>query len=459
MRQQAIGRGAQAPHADAPTQERVLAAGRRIEAALPARSRSPGAWLDETLMRLCSSDEHLRTALFRFIDVRPACHTRSELGEHLTALLSEETPTSGPGRAAAALARSVLTRPATALAAGAGVQRVARRFIVGSSLREAIASLAGLWRAGIASSIDLLGEDSVSEVEADSYAARCVETLRALAFATRAWPERSLLEGDSLGPLPRAHLSVKVTALTPAIRSDAPGRGIEDALERLRSILRCAREMHAHVHVDMESLDSRETVLGLTLEVLGEREFAEGPSAGVVVQAYLRDSPEELEQILGWVARTPRSSPLIVRLVKGAYWDHEVVEARQHGWEVPVFERRADCDRNFELLTRRLLAAHPSVRLALGSHNLRSISHAVACAELLGLAREDVEFQVLRGLGDDIGQALARTGLRVRVYCPVGDLVQGMAYLVRRMLENTANDSFLQARTRGAGVEQLLVQP
>src|SRR5213595_1170941 len=114
---------------------------------------------------------------------------------------------------------------------------------------------------------------------------------------------------------------------------------------------------------------SRETVLGLVLELLAEPEFAAGPSAGLVLQAYLRDSQRELDQILGWVARTPREPPLTIRLVKGAYWDHEVVEARLHGWEVPVFETRAECDRNFESLTRRLLREHPSVRVALGSHN------------------------------------------------------------------------------------------
>jgi RHH-type proline utilization regulon transcriptional repressor/proline dehydrogenase/delta 1-pyrroline-5-carboxylate dehydrogenase len=299
----------------------------------------------------------------------------------------------------------------------------------------------------------------VSEAEADAYAARCIEALQTLAAAARAWPAQPLLESDSIGALPRVNLSVKVTALTPAIRADAPRRGIEDALARLRSIMRCARALDAHVHVDMESLDSRETVLGLLLELLGESEFQGGPSAGMVLQAYLRDSPLELEQILDWVARTPRRSPLTVRLVKGAYWDHEVVEARQHGWEVPVFESRASCDRNFELLTRLLLDAHPRVRLALGSHNLRSISHAVAYVQRLGMGRQEIEFQVLRGLGDDVAHALARMGLRVRVYCPVGDLVEGMAYLVRRMLENTANDSFLQARARGANLEQLLAPP
>jgi proline dehydrogenase len=410
-------------------------------------------------MRAAAQDVQLRTALFRFVDVRPACRTRGELGEHLAALLGETTSASRRGRVAATLARWRLTRPATAAVAGLGVQRLARRFIAGAGVSAALPLLAARWREGLASSLDLLGEECLSETEAHAYEERCAAALRELAAAAARWPVRPLLEADSLGPLARANLSVKVTALTPEIRPDAPERGIGDALQRLRVILRQARELDAHVHVDMESLDSRETVLGLVLELLGEREFAAGPSAGVVLQAYLRDSGEELDQILAWVERTRRAPPLTVRLVKGAYWDHEVVEARRHGWQVPVFEQRAECDRNFELLTRRLLAAHPSVRLALGSHNLRSLGHGIACLPNFGLEQEDIELQVLRGLGDDIGHALARMRLRVRVYSPVGDLVEGMAYLVRRMLENTANDSFLQARARGAPLEQLLAEP
>ena len=134
----------------------------------------------------------------------------------------------------------------------------------------------------------------------------------------------------------------------------------------------------------------------------------------------------------------------MVRLVKGAYWDHEIVEARQHGWTPPVFEEKAESDRNFERLTRRLLEGWPHVRPAIASHNLRSVAHAVAANRAAGRADRDLELQVLRGLGDDLAAALADQGMRVRIYCPVGDMVAGMAYLVRRLLENTANESFLE---------------
>jgi proline dehydrogenase len=227
----------------------------------------------------------------------------------------------------------------------------------------------------------------------------------------------------------------------------------------------------------MESFDSREAVTDLVLELLAEDEFRDGPSAGLVLQAYLRDSPELAERIIGWAtehargpAGTPhggpatrgRAVPLVVRLVKGAYWDHEVVEARQHGWEAPVFEVKADSDRNFEALTRRLLQARAEaipLRLAVASHNLRSISHAIACNRALGFADADLELQVLRGLGDDLQHALATRGHRVRTYCPVGDLVAGMAYLVRRLLENTSNESFLAEQASGRSLEKLLAAP
>ena len=254
-------------------------------------------------------------------------------------------------------------------------------------------------------------------------------------------------------------MSVKVSALTPLLRPDAPERGRRDAAERLRPLLRSAQALGAHIHIDMESLDSREAVLELVLEVLSEAEFQTGPSTGVVLQAYLRDSPEQLTQILDWAATGARTPPLQIRLVKGAYWDHELVQARQHGWPAPVFEVKADCDRNFEALTRRLLEARPVVRVAVASHNLRSVAHAIAFNRLSGGEDRDLELQVLRGLGDELQDALATRGLRVRTYCPVGDLIAGMAYLVRRLLENTSNESFLHEQARGTSLDVLLAPP
>ena len=433
--------------------------GRALADAFPSHRGNPLKALDDRAMELAAQDAELRAALFRFVDVVPACRSVDDLAAHLTGFL-EQVHTQPPSlRAAMRMGDTKAGRAALGAAGAAGVKHMAHRFIVGENPQAALPTLRRLWRDGIAASVDLLGEATVTAEEADRYAARCADALTTLAGAYARMYERPLLERDTVGPLPRANLSVKVSALTPLLRPEAPERGQRDAAPRLRALLRQAHELGAHLHIDMESLDSREAVLELVLDLLGEPEFADGPSAGVVLQAYLRDSPQTLDTILEWGGRTQRTHPLVVRLVKGAYWDHEVVEARQHGWNVPVFERKADSDANFERLTAALLEARPLVRVAIASHNLRSVAHAVACNEQLGGSPGDVEFQILRGLGDDLGRALATSGLRVRAYCPVGDLVAGMAYLVRRLLENTSNESFLADQAQGVPLEQLLAPP
>jgi len=442
-----------------PLEPDIQRIGRELAAAFPSAARHPLRSVDARAMELASSDAELKAALFRFVDVAPACRSLDDLARHLTGFLEELNGTPMPLAAAMRVAETRPGRVALGAAAARGVRHMAHRFIVGESLRDAAPTMRRLWDRGIASSVDLLGEATVTPEEADRYAERCSETLRELSDVTARWPERDVLERDSSGPLPRANVSVKVSALTPLLRPDAPELGREDAGRRLRPLLGQARELGAHVHIDMESLDSREAVLGLVLEMLSDEEFSDGPSAGLVIQAYLRDSGELLDTVLDIARGGGRRSPLQIRLVKGAYWDHELVEARQHGWEAPVFESKADSDRNFEALTRRLLDAHPDVRVAVASHNLRSVAHAIAYNRAMGGADEDLEIQILRGLGDELADALAASGLRVRAYCPIGNLVGGMAYLVRRLLENTSNDSFLHAQARGADLDELLAAP
>jgi RHH-type proline utilization regulon transcriptional repressor/proline dehydrogenase/delta 1-pyrroline-5-carboxylate dehydrogenase len=436
--------------------------GTRLARAMPVQ-RNPLKAFDDKAMDLASQDAELKAALFRFVDVVPACRSLEDLSRHLVGFLREVDAPTGGGRvpisAAMRMGNTRAGRATLGAAAAAGVRHMAHRFIVGEDPKAALGVLRDLWKDGVAASVDLLGEATVTQAEAQRYADRCADALDTLVGAARSWPARPQLEHDGAGALPRANLSVKVSALTPLLRPDAPARGQRDAAARLRPLLRRARDLGAHLHIDMESMDSRDAVLELILDLLAEDEFRDGPSAGLVLQAYLRDSPEALDTIEEWLGRVRRAHPLTVRLVKGAYWDHELVEARQHGWPTPVFEHKADTDRNFEALTRRLLDARPAVRVAIASHNLRSVAHAVAYNRLTGGRDEDLELQVLRGLGDPLQAAIASQGLRVRAYCPVGDLVAGMAYLVRRLLENTSNDSFLAAQAHGVSVDELLAVP
>jgi RHH-type proline utilization regulon transcriptional repressor/proline dehydrogenase/delta 1-pyrroline-5-carboxylate dehydrogenase len=423
------------------------------------RHRRPGRIAEDRAMAAMTAEPGLRAAAFRLVDVAPACDGAADLAEHLGAYLDEIHEASGLLARSRRILHGRLGAAASGRAAATAVRSIADRFIVGESVGAATALLASLWAEGTANTVDLLGEATVTPAEGAAYAERCLEALHTLHAAAEQWPARPLLEHDAAGALPRVNLSVKVTALTPLVRPQAPERARDDAGRRLLELLRAARTLGAHVHIDMESFDSHELILELVLELLSREEFLDGPSAGLVLQAYLRDSEETLERVLGWAGGVKRSVPLTVRLVKGAYWDHETIDAAQRGWQAPVWTDKVESDRCFERLTRALVDAFPLVRPAIASHNLRSVAHAVACARTRGLGQADIELQVLRGLGDELQRALAAEGLRCRTYCPVGDLVAGMAYLVRRLLENTSNASFLTSSAAGVGIDELLRCP
>src|SRR4051812_22563559 len=249
----------------------VRALGHRIAAEQARAPRGAGRTFEDRGMELLSRDPQLRAALFRLVDVAPACASPRELAEHLAALLGEVDRQRPP----VSTARRVSSRPvagrAVGRAAGIAVHKMAQRFIVGESPADAVPALARLWRAGAAASVDLLGEATVTAAEADHYTARCDEALRTLAAAASAWPHNATLDAA-----PRVNLSVKVTALTPHVRPEAPELGIADAAQRLRGLLRTAKETKAHLHVDMESMDSRDLITELVLQLLAEPEFRDG---------------------------------------------------------------------------------------------------------------------------------------------------------------------------------------
>ena len=237
---------------DSTLEAHIRQIGRELHGALPPRSRHPVRALDDRAMELASRDAELRAALFRLVDVTPACRSLDDLARHLSGYLEEVEERPPPVDVAMRAGRTATGRRALGAAAAAGVRHMAHRFIVGESPHAALGVLRRLWESGAASSVDLLGEATVTRSEADRYAARCVEALETLAGAARSWPARPALEADSTGPLARVNLSVKVSALTPLMRPEAPEVGREDAAGRLRPLLRRAKELDAHLHIDME---------------------------------------------------------------------------------------------------------------------------------------------------------------------------------------------------------------
>jgi RHH-type transcriptional regulator, proline utilization regulon repressor / proline dehydrogenase / delta 1-pyrroline-5-carboxylate dehydrogenase len=214
----------------------------------------------------------------------------------------------------------------------------------------------------------------------------------------------------------------------------------------------------------MEHYDVKDLTLELFRGLLDEPELA-GLQAGVVLQAYLKDSRDDLADLIAWAsAPAPggarRSHPVGIRLVKGAYWDSETITARAEGWPSPVYSRKAETDANFERCVRLLHDHHATVRAAFASHNLRSLAYAVRYAQANGIPDTGYEIQMLYGMAEPIQAAIRRLGLRLRIYAPVGELVPGMAYLVRRLLENTSNESFVRHRfAEGRGLDELIAAP
>ena len=279
--------------------------------------------------------------------------------------------------------------------------------------------------------------------------------LETLARETRGWTD-PLGRNSELFPV--VNLSVKISALYSQMNPADPAGAIAHLVPKLQPILRRARELGAFINFDMESYAHKNTTLELFKTIFTEEEFKDWPHAGIVIQAYLRDSEADLRHLIDW--GRARGTRFAVRLVKGAYWDYETIKSRQNGWDCPVYFQKPESDVNFETLTRLLLENESIVTAAFGSHNVRSIAHAQALADELGIDRSRFEFQLLYGMAGPIKRALVEMGYRVREYCPVGELLPGMSYLVRRLLENTSNEGFLRAKfAENVSATELLRDP
>src|SRR4051812_13134799 len=182
---------------ESPLETHIQAIGRELHAALPSHSRHPVRALDDKAMGLAARDAELRAALFRLVDVTPACRSLDDLATHLAGFLGEVHERPPSLEAAMRMSYTKPGRLALGAAAAAGVRHMAHRVIVGATPKDALGDLPELWQQGVASSVDLLGEATVTQAEADRYSERCASALDALAAAAAKWPEREALERDS----------------------------------------------------------------------------------------------------------------------------------------------------------------------------------------------------------------------------------------------------------------------
>ncbi|NUQ65505.1 MAG: bifunctional proline dehydrogenase/L-glutamate gamma-semialdehyde dehydrogenase [Pirellulales bacterium] len=419
---------------------------------------SPQFWSDQ-LMQWAMRAPAFKVQLFRFVDVFPMLKTPEQVHAYLVDYLTQPgvtlPSTMELGLKAGSLAKGVLAKTiANRITALAG------NFIAGGDPETAIPKLLRRWSEGIALSVDLLGEACVSRVEADAYRGRYLAIIDRLADATARWPANPHLETDHVAGLPRANVSIKITSLAARVDPIDFSGCLDELTEALRPILEAARRFNVFINFDMEQSALKELTIALFQRCCEQFDFP----AGLAMQAYLRSGEDDARRMIEWAKRSGRQ--VAVRLVKGAYWDYEVIHAEEKGWPVPVWTAKHACDACFERMAERFVEAMPrqageaGVKLALGSHNVRSIAHTLALLEEHDLPQRAVEFQMLYGMADPLKAAMVDRGLRVREYVPIGEMIPGMAYLVRRLLENTSNQSWLRAGfAEDRPAEELLASP
>ena len=417
----------------------------RAEAAAP--SVFALEFWQKAAMDWLTRDDDLKFRVFRFIEVFPNLRTDQAIAAHLHEYLG---PATRNGRAVPAPLKLALAfqhpdsplARVVARASRIGCSRMARQFVCGTTPTEAVASIERLRRRGMTFTLDVLGETVIAERVAAAHQQTYLDLIEEFSVAAPTWTAAPILDTAPWGPLPRVNISIKLSALVSKfdpVDIENTRRVVASALRR---ILRFARDRGAFINVDTEHYAVKDLTLEVARQVLDEPEFRAWPDCGLVIQAYLTDARRDLLDLIAWARR--RGTPVTVRLVKGAYWDHETIRSILSGLPTPVFTQKCRSDVEFEDIARIMLDHSDVVRPAFASHNVRSIAAVLAMEQVLDLPPRTLELQMLTGMGDPLKRAAVQMGRRLRVYAPVGNLIRGMAYLIRRLIENTSNESFLR---------------
>ena len=425
--------------------ERIVAFGRGVFSDLDGYQLSPLdiRYWNGRLMEWSMRQPEFKVNLFRLVDVLPTLRTPEAIADHVRQYLTEPANKIHPSLGwLISLSASRIGTALTSTAVRIGVQQMASLFIAGQSPSNSLPILKRLRQDGYCFTVDLLGEFCVCESEALDYQNRYLDALETFGTIIPTWPAGKPLIDGHPGETSPVCISVKLSALysqTGVLNFD---KSVATLSERLTQIVRRAKSLGALVYVDAEDTGNNSIIYETFKRVFGSQEFIDFPFPGIVIQAYSKSAQERVDEMLSF-ARS-RGGPIAIRLVKGAYWDFERVVSAQNHWDFPLWEEKRLSDACYEHLSRVLLDNHTVCLPAFGSHNIRSLSHACCYAESQGLGPKDFEIQVLYGMAEPIARAFATRGYLTRMYVPLGELLPGMGYLVRRLLENTSNESFLR---------------
>ena len=417
------------------------------------------AFYSDLAMQWAMKDEDFKISLFRFVDVLPTLNSSSAVMRHI-----KEYFTPVRNAIPAFLRPGLLVPPSSALSALVSkivafqVQMIAKQLILGTDSKSALSNLRAIRKKGVAFTVDILGEAAVSEEESREYLEKYLEILDTLSREMPRWKEsKPLIEGHR-GESTPINISVKLSALFSQTKPLAHEYSVSKFSERLFTILERAQKVNASVYVDMEDCALTSIIIDAFKKTLEHPQFKNSNQFGIVLQAYLRRTHDDVVSIIDWAKKQNLVIP--IRLVKGAYWDTESISGKQQHWPIPVWQVKACSDANYEALSRILLENHQHVHPAFASHNIRSLTHAICYAKEIGVSETQYELQTLHGMAESIVKAYTKRGYLVREYSPVGELIPGMGYLVRRLLENTSNEGFLRlSKDKKTDTKALLKKP
>jgi RHH-type proline utilization regulon transcriptional repressor/proline dehydrogenase/delta 1-pyrroline-5-carboxylate dehydrogenase len=339
-----------------------------------------------------------------------------------------------PGLAAASAVGRLVARsgePVIRQAMTQAMRILGRQFVMGRTIAEALDRAAPAEAEGYRHSFDMLGEAARTMADAERYLAAYLGAIEAIGAAA-----------GGAGMFDRPSLSVKLSALHPRYEFTQSGRVMRELVPRLGDLARRAREHGIGLTVDAEEADRLELSLDVFAAVYRDDNALEGwEGLGLAVQGYQKRAPFVIDWLAALARRHGRRIP--VRLVKGAYWDSEIKRGQERGLPgYPVFTRKVATDVSFIACARRLFAGLDAFYPQFATHNAHTLATVL---ELAGESRA-FEFQRLHGMGEALYREIVgpeRLDVPCRVYAPVGSHEELLPYLVRRLLENGANTSFV----------------
>jgi len=289
-------------------------------------------WFDERLMEWTMAEEAIKLQLFRFIDVLPMVKAAPEVNRHLREYFEEarEALPAWVRLGVRWMPRRGALGQLLASVARSSAERMARRFIAGSNLDEALHTIQRLRGQSLAFTVDLLGEATITEAEAEQYQQACLHLIEGLSKQVNQWPPVDLIDRDHLGLLPRVNVSVKLSSLYSQFDPIDPEGTSRAVRARLRPLFHAARARQAFLNFDMEQYAYKDQTIQIFRDILEEDEFRDWSEVGIAIQAYLKDTDRDLAELAEWSARRREQTgaSVQVRLIKGAYWDFETVNAR-----------------------------------------------------------------------------------------------------------------------------------